>query len=86
MKEFRRISGTKVQQACINHNWFTCGGINDYDAFLEHIYGISYEGKNIDTGRLEFIAKKIKKHSDTEYDIPQIMFALNVECCTTYFE
>nr|DAI81208.1 MAG TPA: hypothetical protein [Caudoviricetes sp.] len=86
MKEFRRISGTKVRQACVNHNWFTCGVINDYDAFLEYIYGCSYEGRNIDTGSLEFIANKIKKHSDTEYDIPQIMFTLNAECCTIYFE
>lgn len=86
MKEFRRISGTKVRQACINYSWFTCGDTNDYDSLLEYVYGISYEGRNIDTDTLEFIANKIKKHSDTFYDIPQIMFVLNSECCTTFFE
>ena len=86
MKEFRRISGTKVRQACIDHDWFTCGDINEYDSLLEYVYGISYEGRNIDTDRLEFIANKIKKYSNTDYEVSQIMFVLNAECCTTFFE
>ena len=86
MKEIRRISGTKVRQTCINHDWFTCGDINAYNSLFEYIYGISNEGRNIDTDRLEFIAKKIKWNSDTDYNIAEIMFALNAECCTTFFE
>lgn len=86
MKEIRRISGERVRRACIDHGWFSCGDTNDYDSLFEYVYGISYEDRNIDTGRLAFIANKIKKHSDTEYDIRGIMFVLNAECCTTYFE
>ena len=28
----------------------------------------------------------IKDNSETDYNIPEIMFVLNAECCTTYFE
>lgn len=86
MKEIRRISATKVRQTCIRYDWFTCGDIGDYNALFDYIFGVSNEGRNITTNRLEFIAKKIKQHSDTDYNIAEIMFALNAECCTTYFE
>lgn len=86
MKEIRRISATKVRQTCIRYDWFTCGDINDYNALFLYVFGISREGRNVDTERLAFIAKKIKDNSDTEYNIPEIMFVLNAECCTTCFE
>lgn len=86
MKEIRRISATKVRQTCIRYDWFTCGDTNDYNALFGYLFGISSEGRNITTNRLEFIAKKIKQYSDTDYNIAEIMFALNSECCTTYFE
>jgi hypothetical protein len=86
MKEIRRISGAKVRKACIEYDWFTCGDINAYGALFEYIFGISREGRNVDTERLAFIAKKIKDNSETDYNIPEIMFVLNAECCTTYFE
>lgn len=86
MKEIRRISATKVRQTCIRYDWFTCGDINDYNALFRYVFGISREGRNVDTERLAFIAKKIKDNSDTEYNIPEIMFVLNAECCTTCFE
>lgn len=86
MKEIRRISGTKVRQACINYDWFTCGDISEYGALFEYIFGISNEGRNVDTNILEVIARNIKKYSDTDYNIAEIMFVLNAECCTIYFE
>ena len=86
MKEIRKISGTKVRRACITRNWFTCGDNNAYDSLFAYIYGVSDEGRNIDTDRLEFIAKKIKQYSNTEYNVAEIMFVLNAECCTIYFE
>lgn len=86
MKEIRRISGTKVRQACIEYDWFTCGDIDAYNAFFEFVYDIVFKGKNVSTARLECIAEMIKDNSDTEYNIPEIMFVLNAECCTTYFE
>nr|DAI21840.1 MAG TPA: hypothetical protein [Caudoviricetes sp.] len=86
MKEIRRISGAKVRQACIEHDWFTCGDIDAYNALFEFVGDINREGKNVSKARLECIAEMIKDNSETDYNIPEIMFVLNAECCTTYFE
>ena len=86
MKGIRRISGAKVRQACIEYDWFTCGDIDAYKALFEFVYDIAFKGKNVSTARLECIAEMIKDNSETDYNIPEIMFVLNAECCTTYFE
>ena len=86
MKEIRRISPGKVRQACITYDWFTCGDINEYGALFEYIFDVSNGGRNVDTNILEVIARNIKKYSDTEYNVAEIMFVLNEECCNTYFE
>ena len=86
MKEIRLISGTSVRQACITHEWFTCGDIEEYTELFECIFDISNSGRNVTTGLLEVIARNIKKYSDTDYNITEIMYVLNAECCTTFFE
>ena len=86
MKEIRRISGTKVRQACINYEWFTCGDVEECAELFEYIFDISNNGRNVNTDILEVIARNIKKYSDTDYNIAEIMFVLNAECCTTFFE
>lgn len=85
MKEIRVIWMNKVRDACIEHVWFTCGSIEEYEIFLEYIYKLELETINITTNRLEHIAKKIKKYSDTEYDVAAIMFVLADYCCKSYF-
>lgn len=85
MKEIRCIWTDKVRDACIEHNWFTCGDLEEYEIFLEYIHKMEFEHKNITTTRLEHIAKKIKHHSDTEYDVAAIMFVLANYCCKSYF-
>ena len=86
MKEIRRISATKVRQACINYEWFTCGDVEEYAELFECIFDISNYDRNVNTDILEVIARNIKKYSDTDYNISEIMFVLNAECCTTFFE
>lgn len=86
MKEIRRISGTKVRQACITYEWFTCGEVEEYTELFEFIYDISNNGRNVNTNTLEVIARNIKKYSGTCYNIAEIMFVLNAECCTIFFE
>lgn len=86
MKEIRWISGTKVRQVCINYEWFTCGDVEEYAELFECIYDISNNCRNVTTDMLEVIARNIKKYIDTDYNIADIMFVLNEECCTTFFE
>lgn len=86
MKEIRLISGTRVRQACIYREWFTYGEIEEYNELFECIFDISNSGRNVTTDLLEVIARNIKKYSDTDYNIAEIMYVLNAECCTTFFE
>lgn len=86
MKEIRRISGTRVRHACITYDWFTCGKVEEYTELFEWIYDITNNGRNVTTDMLEVIARNIKKYSCTDYNIAEIMFVINAECCTTFFE
>lgn len=86
MKEIRRISGTRVRHACITYEWFTSGDVEEYAELFEWIYDITNNGRNVTTDMLEVIARNIKKYSGTDYNIAEIMFVLNAECCTTFFE
>jgi hypothetical protein len=86
MKEFRFISGTKVRQACIEHDWFTCGDNDAYNDLFEFIGNLTRKGQHVSVEKLKRIAEIIKENSETECCIAEIMFVLNAECCTTCFE
>lgn len=86
MTEFRYISSTKVRQVCIKYDWFTSGDNYAYNNLFELIGDISRKGHHVSVARLMNIAERIKENSDTKYSIPEIMFVLNAECCTTCFE
>lgn len=82
MKETRIICSDKVRDACIDHSWFTCGSIEEYEPFLKRIES---ESRNITTTRLSHIANQIKQYSDTAYSVESIMFVLANECCMSFF-
>lgn len=86
MKEFRFISGTKVRQACIEHDWFTCGDNDAYNDLFEFIGNLTRKGQHVSVEKLKRIAEIIKENSETECCIAEIMFVLNAECCTICFE
>lgn len=82
MKEKRTISMYDVRKACITYDWYTCGDCEEYDKMLNYV-------NNIDVATLdeiETIATDIKEHSDTNYEIKDIMFVLVNECCITFIE
>lgn len=85
MKEIRVIFSHEVRDACIEHRWFTCGSIEEYELFLESIYAMQIESKNITTTRLSHIANQIKQYSNTEYNVECIMFVLANSCCKSFF-
>lgn len=86
MKEFRFISGTEVRQACIKHDWFTCGDNDAYNDLFEFIGNLTRKGQHVSVEKLKRIAEIIKENSETECCIAEIMFVLNAECCTICFE
>lgn len=86
MKEFRYISQVKVRQLCIKYDLFTCGDNDSYNDLFEFIGNLARKGQHVSVEKLRIIAKMIKDNSDKDYSIPEIMFVLNTECCTTVFE
>lgn len=82
MKETRKISMDNVRKACISHNWFTCGDCEEYDYMLSYVNNL----ETATTDELETIATNIKEHSDTDYEVRNIMFVLANECCITFIE
>lgn len=85
MKEIRVIYSYKVRDECIEHRWFTCGSIEEYEIFLEQMHTLESERRNITTTKLNRIASQIKLYSDTEYDVAGIMFVLANSCCKSFF-
>lgn len=86
MKEFRHISQMEVRQVCIKYDWFTCGDNDAYNDLFEFIGNLTRKGQHVSVEKLREIAERIKENSDTDESIPEIMFVLNAEACTTVFE
>lgn len=82
MKETRELNGGKVRAACIRYNLYTAGDCEEYDTMFDFIRTLT----TATTDDLETVATDIKEHSDTKYEIVDIMFILANECCTTFFD
>lgn len=82
MKELRTISMSDVRKVCIENNWYTNGDCEAYDNMLSFVNSLEYAS----TDDLETIATDIKEHSNTDYEITNIMFVIANECCITFFE
>ena len=81
MKEVRRLTAENLSRACIKNNWYTLGDCKEYDTILTYANELS----DVTTDKLKKIATDIKVHSDTEYDVPCIMFILANEYCNYLF-
>lgn len=65
------LTADDVRQVCINHNYYTRG---DNDAYQNMFDNCGY----VNVESLEYIAKDIKDHSDTEDSVLEIMRNLAV--------
>ena len=81
MKELRQISTIKIIRICIENDFYTDGDYEDYNNMLTFASSL----KNATTDDLEKIASDIKKHSETDCEIEDIMFSLANDCCKIYF-
>ena len=82
MKEIRKISINNLRRICIEYDFYICGDCEKYSKILCY----ANELENITTDELETIATDIKNHSDTDYEVKEIMFILANECCVTFIE
>ncbi len=81
MIEVRRLTMEDLRRACIKNDWYTLGTCKEYDKILT----ISNAITNVTTDELKKIARDIKDHSETEYDVSSIMFILANEYCKYLF-
>ena len=78
-REIRTMSMENLRGLCIRFGWYTLGNDREYDNLLSRT-----KVSNITTKDLVWLAQNLLDHSDTDYDIPSIMFELS-KICTTYF-
>lgn len=73
--EFQRLSVNNVRSVCCEHNLYTCGTNEQYEAMFGMVRALAV--KQIITGTdLYPIALDILYHSETEHDVASIMWAL----------
>ena len=81
MIEVRRLTEEDLRHACIKNDWYTLGDCEEYKKILIFSDAIT----NVTTDELKKIARDIKYHSETEYDVSSIMFILANEYCKYLF-
>ena len=84
MKEIVHISFDTLRSECVKHDWFTLGTCREYQAMFNRAREIDDKGTWTAEDYQE-VATIIKDHSDTEYDVPNIMCVL-ANAATRWFE
>lgn len=85
--ERRTVSPMDVRQVCIDHDFYTCGTNDDYEAMLDLV------GNNmadLSNEVLYEIADDIMRHSDPDkidgMDVASMMFLIDNDACYHCFE
>lgn len=79
IKETRIMHRSDLRLLCIKHDWYTSGDNAEYSKLLD------MTASRMTTNKLIQIAEDIKSHSDTPYEITDIMHELS-QICFSYFE
>lgn len=80
--EVRKVSACSLRSLCIKNNWYTNGDNEEYSHLL---IDLADDKDNITTDDIVEIAQDIYDHSDTDYDVESIMFAV-LQIASTYIE
>ena len=80
--EIRKISASSLRSLCIKNNWYTNGDNEEYGHLL---IDLADDKDNITTDDIVEIAQDIKDHSNTDYDVENIMFAV-LQISDTFIE
>lgn len=80
--EIRKISAGNLRGLCIENNWYTNGENEEYGHLL---IDLADSKDNITTDDIVEIAQDIKDHSDTDYDVESIIYAV-LQIAHTYIE
>lgn len=79
-KQIVKLDWHDVQSLCVKHGWYTKGTCREYGYLQDEVRILDLFDGDDWVWNLEQIAKNIKAHSDTEYEVADIMTALNMKC------
>lgn len=79
--ETRILHASDLRTLCIRENWYTLGDNDEYDTLMCKTFC-----PNLTTEVIADIAQDIKDHSDTDLEIPEIMYAVAAISHTTFAE
>lgn len=81
-KQITRLDWSDVQGLCIERGWYTLGSNARYNELQHLVWTLAeMDADGIEWTRcLQEIAEDIKDNSDTEYEVADIMTALNLKC------
>ena len=77
--ETRILHASDLRTLCIHENWYTLGNSDEYDALMCKAFC-----PNLTTDVIANIAQDIKDHSETDQEIPEIMYAVAAISHTTF--
>lgn len=77
--ETRILHASDLRTLCIRENWYTLGDNDEYDALMCKTFC-----PNLTTEVIADIAQDIKDHSETDMEIPEIMYAVAAISHTTF--
>lgn len=79
-KQITRLDWYAVQGLCIERDWYTGGTSAEYGVLQDKVHVLELlEGQEW-VDHLQEIAEDIKYHSDTDYEVADIMTALSFKC------
>lgn len=78
--ESRQLFPDDLRALCIEKNWYTKGDSQQYGMLL---YSLTVG--DMTTAKIGIIAEDIKRHSETDEDIPSIMYDV-AKICRTFFD
>lgn len=81
IKERRILHASDLRTLCIRENWFTLGDNEAYDRMMTRTFC-----ENLTTEIIEDIARDILGNSETDMDLPEIMYAVAAISHTTFAE
>lgn len=79
-KQIVKLDWYAVQGLCIERNWYTLGTNDEYSTLQDMVNMLDLFDGWLWVKHLQDIAEDIKAHSDTDYEVADIMTALNLKC------
>ena len=75
------VEASNLRRMCIEHNYYSLGCNEDYGLML-----LKYHGQPVAEAEVEWLAKDIKSHSDTEDEVVNIAYHILKEACYDFVD